>query len=100
MKTYINIQNARALQMQTYVLVSHSGSSKRYLFRVPDGLELKCGDTVLCETIKGKAIGIAGNTFELSDSALMELRSEMRFYPPVKEVIGRVILPDSEQLPF
>lgn len=37
------------------VIVQHLGEDTRYMFEVPDGVQLAPGDTVVCDTRKGEA---------------------------------------------
>ena len=71
---------------------------KKFLFEVPDGLDIECGETVLCDTIYGNNKGlIVTNPFELERGAAHILSDVLGFYFPVKKIVGVLILPDKSE---
>jgi len=100
MKKYINISETKTVEVKTYIFVKHPGDPKRYLFEVPEGLELKPGNGVICDTMKGECRGIIVTMpFEMSGPTAYILSDVLGFYFPIKQITGKIISPDDE-LPF
>ena len=39
--------------LKNYVIIKHITDNGKYLFRVPMGIDLECGDYVMCDTCRG-----------------------------------------------
>lgn len=108
MKRLYEIKEMKPVDISTYVFVKHGNSDKKFLFEVPDGLDIECGETVLCDTMYGEKRGkTVTDTFELERGAAHILSDILGFYFPVKQIIGVLVLPDKDdslsetyQLPF
>lgn len=98
MKRLYEIKEMKPVDISTYVFVKHGNSDKKFLFEVPDGLDIECGETVLCDTIYGNNKGlIVTNPFELERGAAHILSDVLGFYFPVKKIVGVLILPDKSE---
>lgn len=68
------------------VFVKHENSTKEYLFAVPDDLyNIKKGDILLVDTIKGEEIAIATSTI-IEGENLDEIALKFGAYLPLKKV--------------
>ncbi|MGN0452126.1 MAG: hypothetical protein ACI4FN_08470 [Acutalibacteraceae bacterium] len=68
------------------VFAKHENSTKEYLFAVPDDLyNIKKGDILLVDTIKGEEIAIATNTI-IEGENLDEIALKFGAYLPLKKV--------------
>lgn len=60
--------------MNIAVIKHQPNASVHYLFSVPDGVKLKAGDLVMCQTSRGEAYGwLAYDSFEVEGAALEAL---------------------------
>ena len=104
MRRLYNVNPRGFIELNTYIFVRHENNDKKFLFEVPNGLEVINGDDVLCDTMKGETRGRAASyPFELDDNALHQLRDSLGFYWPVKKIIAKLEMPKKEideDLPF
>ncbi|HHU18351.1 MAG TPA: hypothetical protein GXZ70_09145 [Clostridiales bacterium] len=104
MRRLYNVNPRDFIELNTYILVKHENNNKKFLFEIPNGLEVIYGDDVLCDTIKGETRGSAVSyPFDLDDNALHQLRDLLGFYWPVKKIIAKLEMPKKEideDLPF
>ena len=104
MRRLYNVNPRGFIELNTYIFVRHENNDKKFLFEVPNGLEVINGDDVLCDTMKGETRGRAASyPFELDDNALHQLRDLLGFYWPVKKIIAKLEMPKKEideDLPF
>lgn len=71
-------------------IITHNGYDK-FLFSVPDEVQLKKGEKVLCQTKKGEAHGeCVFDSFEVEGTALVAITAVMGAKLPLKPVIGLV----------
>ena len=101
MRRLYEIKEMTPVDISTYIFVKHENSEKKFLFEVPHGLDIDRGETVLCDTMHGEARGITvTDTFELERGAAHILSDILGFYFPVKKIIGVLVLPEENVLPF
>ena len=88
------------------VFVMHTASEKQYLFDVPDEQDLKTGDWVACDTVRGPSLGVCStDSFWVSSSRCIS--EAFGAYTPLKKVVGRIVRfegngdgPENTGLPF
>jgi hypothetical protein len=94
MKRLFEIREMQSVDLNTYVFVKHENSDKKFLFEVPDGFNVRFGDNVLCDTMKGEARGLVVSApFELDRKAANVLSDILGFYFPVKQIVAKLTLP-------
>jgi hypothetical protein len=75
------------------VMVRHQDCgvySKPFLFRVPDGVALKDGDKVICDTRYGEAVGfVSGPVYQASDDLLPLVCQGTGATLPLRFIVGK-----------
>ena len=59
--------------LKNYVIIKHLTDSGKYLFRVPNRIDLECGDYVMCDTCRGEnQLGVCCCDAFLADPEIVE----------------------------
>ena len=69
------------------VFARHEGSSGEYIFEVPDGMNIKKGDILYVDTIRGAQIAFATSDTQVCEHAEYTL-NKLGAYLPLKKVLA------------
>lgn len=73
---------------------------RNFLFELPSDLNIKVGDTVLCDTMKGETTGTVISILTIEEHQLKPIIDGIGAYLPLKKVIGKVTYSDIYDLPY
>ena len=92
------------MEMVKVVFVKHATSGTQYLFEVTGEQNLKAGDEVACDTVRGLSLGVCStDSFWVSSPRCIS--EAFGAYIPLKKVVGRIVRfnednPENMGLPF
>jgi len=79
--------------MKKVVICEHDGVFKKYLFLVPDDVDVECGDLLLCDTSKGadQVVTAVSPSFEVPDERFESFCASYNTKPnKMKPITGKV----------
>jgi hypothetical protein len=74
------------------VFVKHDGQNKEYLFQAPLNVELKAGDRVFCDTMRGSAQAVVTEENLIVPEAIANrIAKRCGAYLPLKKIFGMAV---------
>jgi hypothetical protein len=75
--------------IKNLVFIKHENDIKKYLFEVPLDVELKVGNKVMCNTIRGNSMGVCvTDSFIVDNVSARNIISAFEAYEPLKYILG------------